>query len=138
MKRKLLLATLLFGSIMLTNCAKKGCTDTDAENFCTDCKKDDGSCTFKGSNVLWTKALQTGESINVKLDGVYQGNIGVNFSSAPTCGATGALTINKDLGKNKNKSYSYHAEVDSAGTITYTWDGTMTISANTCVSLELK
>jgi len=137
MKKTALFLCLAISALTLTNCAKKGCTDSDGENFCSDCKKDDGSCTYKGSYVIWTSGLQTGESINVKLNGTLQGNIGVNFSAAPACGTNGALTINEELGKNKAQSFSFHAEVDSAGTITHTWDGTLNFVANKCVALQL-
>jgi len=45
-------ATML-SSILFTGCAKKGCTDSLADNYCNKCKKDDGSCTYTGKIVWW-------------------------------------------------------------------------------------
>ena len=137
MKTKTLFLCLAISALTLTNCAKKGCTDSDGENFCSDCKKDDGSCTYKGQIVLWTKSLSAGESLDFYLNGSFQGNIGVNFQSAPSCGTTGALTISKELDKNKTQGFSYKVYTDSAGVHTDSISGTLNFKANTCTAYEI-
>ena len=137
MKTKTLFLCLVISALTLTNCGKKGCTDSNGENYCSDCKKDDGSCTYKGQVVLWTKSLSTGESFDVYLNGSLQGNIGVNFTSAPSCGTTGALTISKELGKNKTQNFSFKVYSDSAGIHTDSATGNILFKANACTAYEL-
>ena len=44
---KLSVLLLLLGSLPLTSCKKKGCTDSDAVNYDESAKKNDGTCNFK-------------------------------------------------------------------------------------------
>ena len=39
-------ASIAIASLTLTSCKKKGCTDSTANNYSSEAKKDDGSCTF--------------------------------------------------------------------------------------------
>jgi len=139
----LILVTLLVTAFSFSSCSKEGCTDSSATNYCSECKKDDGSCTDKGRYVIWIKTgdLSAGESVNVYIDGVLQGNIAVTFASAPSCGATGALTIEKDLGKEKSKGYSTTYKFVSNGvedTDPNDWYvRTSNFKANTCVSYQV-
>lgn len=41
----LFLLPILF-STTVSSCKKKGCTDSAAKNYCDECEKDDGSCTY--------------------------------------------------------------------------------------------
>jgi hypothetical protein len=54
-KRNLILftTTLFVVLVTLSSCGKKGCTDSNATNYCDECKKDDGSCTYKASVQFW-------------------------------------------------------------------------------------
>ena len=138
------LAAMCLAVTLFTACGKKGCTDAYAANYCDECKKDDGSCSFKGRYVIWIKTgdISAGESVNVYMDGVYQGNIAVTFSSSPECGATGALTIEKDLGKSKSKGYTtiYKPLVNGVeDTDSNNWlVRTSNFKANTCVNYQLE
>jgi hypothetical protein len=40
------LLLLLISSLLIVSCQKKGCIDTDALNYTTGAKKDDGTCTY--------------------------------------------------------------------------------------------
>lgn len=97
----------------------KGCMTSTATNFKSNAQEDDGSCTYNGSVVFWVMtgdmSPSGGEGVNVYINNVFQGNIGVTFGSAPTCDGTGALTIHKDLGKNKYQSYSVTYKVVQYG-----------------------
>src|ERR1700752_3691640 len=129
MKKKSLLMCLALGMmLMLTNCAKKGCTDSDGENFCSDCKKDDGSCTYKGQFVFcWGQAFHDScvahgvSSVSIYVNSSYMGTLPVSgqvFTAVPSCGTSGALTITEELGKNKTGSYSmYQNYLDGSGNV---------------------
>ena len=138
-KNLLLIAVVLFG-FAITSCKKdkvKGCTTTSAKNFNSKAEEDDGSCQYEGSVVFWTNSLTSGESWNIYLNGLFQGNMAVNFASAPSCGNTGALTIKKSLGSNKSQPYNISAAYVSAGTTgPISPIGTVTFEANTCTSIE--
>lgn len=46
-KKITLMFMLLLGiASIMVSCKKKGCTDPAAENYCAECKKDDGSCQY--------------------------------------------------------------------------------------------
>ena len=139
------LAALVLG-LTFTSCKKekvKGCKTSYATNYNSIAEEDDGSCTYSGRYVIWvpTGTFGTGDSVNVYIDGVFQGNIAVEFASAPACGATGALTIVRDLGKDQTKGYSTTYKVVIAGVVDTDPNNwlvrTSTFKANTCVSYML-
>jgi hypothetical protein len=90
---------------------------------------------YEGSFVIWTKPPFA--NIDIYLDGVFQGNIGVTSSNQPSCGNQKALTIVKDLGLSKSKSYQLHAV--GKGLLTgEIWNRTLIFEANECKSLDLE
>lgn len=141
MKKLLFIASVLLG-ITITSCKKEtGCTDSSATNFKTNAEKDDGSCTYKGSYVFWTQSLSAPYSVNVYINDIFQGNVSVNFASAPACDATGALTINKNLGASKTLGYTLNLKMVNAGVVDTdpaNWrTETINFKANTCSSYEI-
>ncbi len=144
--KKIVLSALLLASISVaTSCKKekvKGCTTSYATNYNSTAEEDDASCTYEGSYVIWVQSgyFTPGESINVYIDGVLQGNIAVMFASAPSCGATGALTIKRNLGKDQTKGYltTYKYVLNGVeDTNSNTWFvRTSNFKANTCVSYK--
>ena len=133
-KKLIMISLVLIGSAFITSCKKekvKGCTTSYATNYSSSAEEDDGSCTYEGSLVFWTPPTTT-SAIDVYLDGQLQGNIGVSFPSAPSCGQTGALTIKKSLGTSKFKNSTLYA-TDG----TNTWSNTVTFEANTCVAYKI-
>jgi len=53
------------GAFVISGCKKKGCTDSNAKNYCDECKKDDGSCVYiTASDLLgnWTQSGNCGTS----------------------------------------------------------------------------
>ena len=50
MKIKTIAMMLLGTTLLVSSCKKKGCTDSNAENYDSKAKKDDGSCTYANTN----------------------------------------------------------------------------------------
>lgn len=102
------------------------------------CKKEDNS----GRIVFWY-GQSTAEQLfilqvdNLKyyIDGTLVGSTAsdVYFTTAPDCGSTGTITVDIDLGELNAKDVAYVVTGDG-DTI---WDGTISVSNNTCNRLEL-
>lgn len=140
MKKMMILALAL---IALTSCKKEGCIDADAKNYNADAKKDDGSCTYEGRAVFWHNEST---STNLVADGattltyyvegavVGSGATNVYWTAAPDCGQDGSVTVTKDLGTSKSKSYSYSIKDQTGWEY---WSGSITFEANTCFKQQI-
>lgn len=143
MKNTILLSTLLASSLLLLNsCGKEGCTDSKAKNYCESCKKSDGSCTYEGEAVFWYNQsianflVNDGAvSLTYYVNGQIAGSSAANiyWTSAPNCGS--AVTIERDLGKNKSQSYSYSIKDQTGWEY---WNGNVTIKGGECVKIQLQ
>ena len=143
MKKTLLLLTGLM-ILILSSCGKKGCADMDATNYNSKIKpKNSCNCVYEGNVVFWynqTTAnllLDDGAtSLTYYVDGEIIGSSACNtyWTGVPSCGQNGSITVTKDLGSVKNKTYSYSVK-DQTG-FEY-WNGIVNFTANTCQSVEL-
>lgn len=59
---KRILVTIIVGSFILASCKKEGCTDPTAENYDSNAKKDNGSCTYPDADA------ETGPFLVIKLN----------------------------------------------------------------------
>lgn len=141
---QLLTTALLLGiSILFTNCKKKtGCTDAVAYNYDSEAKKDDGSCTYKGSIVFWHTqttyySLLPTTNLNYYVDGTLIGTsaTSVYSSTAPSCGQSGTVSSEIDLGTSKSKNVSYVVKAVTTGIEKFS--GSVTLQANSCTALQL-
>jgi hypothetical protein len=139
----LTIGLLISGASLFTSCQKEGCTDSSSKNFNADAKKDDGTCQYEGKVVLWYGKVT---STNLQDDGavtltyyvdeqvVGSSATSVYWTSRPECGQNGSVTITKDLGGVKNKSYTYSVKDQTGHEY---WKGVVNFTANTCESTEL-
>lgn len=75
-KLSLLVATTLVLSV--SSCKKKGCTDPNANNYSTEAKKDDGSCTYDPNT--WYSDIQVGGTTYHQITGTISENITLTAS----------------------------------------------------------
>jgi hypothetical protein len=147
-KRNLILftTTLFVVLVTLSSCGKKGCTDSNATNYCDECKKDDGSCTYKATIQFWHNQSTANNLINdtppstslkYYVDGSLIGSAAasVYYTGDPNCTQNGVVRVTKDLGKDKTKSATYKVVDDLGITI---WEGNVTFDATkSCTSIQL-
>ena len=140
----------LFALLLAFACKKevvkiKGCMDKTATNYKTDAEEDDGSCTYSGKVVFWWTQAQadnwftttSATEVHIWENGTFQGKL-VNTSvltTAPACGAVGALTIIKDLGKSKTGTMIYQVR-DQANQTWHTSD-TVAVTSGGCTNKSI-
>ena len=138
-----MLSILIFGAATLSGCKKGGCIDHSSYTYDSSAKKDDGTCLYEGQAVIWygettsTELQNDGaETLTYYVDGQVVGSTAasVYWTASPVCGQNGSITITKDLGNVKNKSYTYSVK-DQTG-LEY-WSGVLNFTANTCEANEL-
>lgn len=124
-----------------------GCMDVAGKNYNADATKDDGTCTYEGKVVFWwNKTFMDScqaygvATVKVYFNNVFEGSAPISaqyWSSGPECAAQGALTIIKDLGSSKSKSYTNTLKfLDGTGNEISTDNSTTTLTANTCLKEE--
>lgn len=117
--------------LLLSSCKKEGCTDSDAVNFEEEAKKDDGSCEYEGNVLLWTDCDWCCE-LEVRIDGEYQGNTTLWYTSepfAPNCKASGCISATLPVG-----TYEWSATEVCVGAVAV---GFFTIDANGCTKVVM-
>ena len=143
MKRILTLASLSLLMLTSIGCKKEGCTDIAAINYENSANKDNGSCIFEGEAVLWydqsssQSFLFSGiSSLKFYVDETLVGSTdaSVYWTNAPECGENGSITVTKELGNSKSKTFTYKVE-NNFGTIVES--GILNISANSCEAIKI-
>lgn len=131
MKKILLCGLVLLGATTFVGCKKeKGCTDASAINFKSSAEKNDGSCSYKGSATFWNNVSSGLGTIVVVMADNTSGNITVDETGTPSCGASGCFTYTAAPG-----TYAYGAAEVSPGT--GTWSGSVTITSKGCQTIQL-
>ena len=102
-----------------------------------------GSCTFQGMVVFWYDEA-TSDSLyyfgsdfliyTVVGEVVGTQDINTYWTGAPDCGQSGSITVTKDLGSDKTKSFTYSVVDDLGDEI---WGGNLEFTGNTCWGHEL-
>src|SRR5690606_8054066 len=108
-----------------------------------DADEDDGTCKYEGNVVFWygentSKFLQKDDAITLTyyVDGQVVGSTAttVFWTESPDCSQNGSITVTKDLGSEKNKSYTFSIKDQTGWEY---WSGTVNFAANTCETREL-
>jgi hypothetical protein len=153
MKSKFILSILtatIAATFLLHSCKKDvaGCMDSTSINYNANATKDDGSCKYNGKVVFWwdkafadsAQAYST-PNVRVSINGTFQGTLPVGsqyWNSAPSCGATGALTSTVDMGSNKSTVITIKFDLlDASSNVVVTQSYTATVQSNTCNTLQL-
>jgi hypothetical protein len=144
MKKKLYLILSIATLSTMVSCKKEeGCTDKNATNYSESAEKDNGSCSYKGTIVFWYNGSTSeylynlsSESLTFYVGGNVVGSTAATqyWTGAPSCGANASITVERDLGTSKSKSYSYEV-VDNDGY--QVWAGNVEFEANTCTAIQL-
>jgi len=139
--------SLISGISVINSCKKdkvKGCMDKDSKNYNANAEEDNGSCAYEGSIVFWYNKttseflLSDGAiALTYYVNGSIVGSTdaSVYWSGAPDCDQSGSVTIKKDLGSDKTKSFTFSAK-DQTG-----WEyfkGTVDFTANNCTTYQLQ
>ena len=144
MKRLLLISALSL--LAVTSCKKKGCIDTNAKNYSSEAKKDDGSCTYEASAVFWIhKDSYIGipnPQVEVFIEGNSVGTMSTttNYLTSPNCGE-GGVTYYAELNSEKNKIINYEIKYSAQGPNGWTdflyKTGSTKINGGQCQSVEI-
>jgi hypothetical protein len=143
--KNLIYISSLFLILTFIGCTKeKGCTDINSDNYNPDAEVDNGTCEYSSSYVFWYGKetsdflINSGKtSLTYYVDDVIVGSSQSDIfwtNDGPTCGQNASITVTKNLGIAKNKSYTYKV-IDQFGFTV--WDGVINFTANTCTRLEL-
>ena len=136
-------SSIMLSAFLLSGCKEEGCMDPDSKTFNADADKDDGSCKYEASLVIFYKentsanlASEGSTALTYYVNGSIIGSSAVDvfYTSAPSCGANGSISKTIDLGSEKTKSVSYKVIDDFDNIIS---EGSITLRANTCQPLEL-
>ncbi|MCB9224174.1 MAG: hypothetical protein H6582_08370 [Crocinitomicaceae bacterium] len=136
MKRNLLFVMLASTVVLASSCAKKGCTDANANNYSAEAEKDDESCTYTARGTFWyTQSVSIAQyqagttTIEVYVGDVASGSP-LNVSdyagpATPSCGDAKTISVEKNMGAVSSKDYTWQAK-DQNGNVLYsgTWSAT--------------
>ncbi len=138
---KKLISPLLIVSpmVLLSGCAKKGCTDSCGYNYNAEATKDDGTCNIKQPTVTFWSDGNSHGYIDVRIDsnhsgaidlGEYFGTLAYGFGTEPACGQYNAVVVELEPG-----TYDYSA-IGSGDS--NEWTGSFTLSGCDCELVQLE
>lgn len=131
-----ILALCFVGS--LSSCKRLGCKEVNSINYDADAKKDDGSCVYEGTLILWLSQFQSNLYttagvtdlhfiVNNELIGIMPVT---NFSSTiPTCDVPGGFVKTMQLGKVASKNFTVIVRDDQDNFLT---QKSFVITGNAC------
>lgn len=145
--KKFIFISLISAALMVSSCKKKGCIDSNAENYCEKCKKDDGSCTYKAAIQFWYDKTVSDvliangvTSVTIYIDGAVVGSYAANvyFTGDPSCSQSSVVRSEKKLGKDKTKTAAWKV-LDQDGIEIPSWSGSIIFdSSKSCTSYQLQ
>jgi hypothetical protein len=139
--KKALLALII---LTFSSCAREeGCTDKNAKNYSSTADKDCNCCTYEGKYVFWYGKATADwlisnniSTLTYYVNGQISGSQNANlyWSGAPSCGQSASVTVTKNLGSSKSKSYLFQVKDQNYNVI---WEGMADFEGNVCTKLEL-
>jgi hypothetical protein len=78
MRKFILPVLILGGTLLMSSCTKKGCTDSMANNYSSSAKKDDGSCKFDRDAFIGSYSA----TYTDLCDGISTGNMSITASTS--------------------------------------------------------
>lgn len=144
MKVIIKLILFVFFGLFISSCGKKGCTDSQATNYCEKCKRNDGSCVYQSQCIFWhNKATNDSLIAHGKTYLFYAVNgiiikqyfIQTSVSnSPPECKTIGMATTERSL-KNDGSHMEYYEIIDNSSNVL--WNGYIDFNANSpCIILQ--
>ena len=135
----------LIGLLTFTmfSCAKPGCTDPTAQNYSTEAKKDDGSCTYSEKVIFWqdqaTSEIVQNAGITglyVYIDGQLAGStLASNYwTGAPSCEQSGNISAEIDMGMLTSKLITYEVKDNNGNSLV---TDTYLVTAGNCHVIQL-
>ncbi|MEN9742584.1 MAG: hypothetical protein RLZZ65_389 [Bacteroidota bacterium] len=125
------------------SCAKPGCTDPLAQNYSTEAKKDDGTCTYSEKLIFWQDQATSQIVQNAGITGLYiyvddqlvGSTLATNYwTGAPSCEQSGNVNTQIDMGSFNTKLIVYQVK-DNNGNVLVT--NTYTVTAGSCNVIQL-
>jgi len=140
MKKLLLLA--LTATLVLPACKKKGCTDTQATNYSSKAKKDDGSCTYKPIIALNGSSTVT---INVGDSYTDAGAVAYNHDGSPVAVSSNATAVDTSTVGTYSVTYlatNQYGTTTASRTVNVVigqsnWEGSWTVASDCGTSFPL-
>ena len=128
------LGLLIVGTTIFSSCGKKGCTDSTATNYCSECKNDDGSCQYNGQVIFWSSSAWgvANCNITVSVEGVTIGTITQVYTAPPTCTASGCVIY---TGKPGTYNYTFTCNGTTGCSTPIT--GTVTVTSKGCTAIKM-
>ncbi len=154
MKRKTLLiaASFIAVTITITSCKKekekvKGCMDSKSRTYNSAAEVDDGSCAYNGKATFWVDSNSASNFaaqgigkikiyINGSVAGTYDFAAGIPISAPTSCGESGYVSVNLDMGGDKiTNGVVYTINNDSNDTIITS--GSTSLEGGVCKSIHI-
>ena len=138
--------SLIGGVAVLNSCQKNvsGCMTSYATNYNSSANEDCNCCTYKGSMIFYCNLATANTliangvtTLNYYVNGTFVGSTPATtyWTSPPSCGQSGAVTITENLGTNKSLAYSLVVTDQSGNTL---WSPSITVTASpSCTSMLL-
>ncbi len=143
---RIILAVIIFSFIVLSvlSCGQKGCTDKYADNYCSKCKRNDGSCIYQSKCIFWhNKATNDGLLAHNKTALYYIVNgiivrqyivVSTVVDAPPECSSTGMAAVGRTLKKDGSHFESFEVRDQNQNVL---WNGTIDFNANSpCIVIQ--
>lgn len=118
-KMNKILLTLCATAFIFASCNKKGCIDSNANNYSQEATKDDGKCTYEATATIWfdQQTSIAWDLAGVTTLSVYVGevlvtthNVNTYWPTAPVCQAAGTINVTKNLNAATTSTISWEVK----------------------------